>query len=390
MSAQPGWPLVATCSRGLEEVLEAEIRDLGGRDVARRRGAIQFRGNARSLARVCIGARSAMRVLSPLTAGDVADRGGLYELARTVEWERFLRPGGTVWVEVAGRHPTLTNTRFAAQVVKDAVVDRLRDRTGSRPSVDRENPDLPIHVHLGTDSVSLALDAAGSPLSRRGYRPRSGPAPLNEALAAGLLLMAGYDGTMSLVDPFCGTGTLVIEAALIANRLAPNLRRRFAFERFPGHDPKILETVREEFRAQSTRAEAPIEGRDSEPAAITATLANARRAGVIQTVRAVQEEATAMTLPETPGIIVGNPPWGQRMGEGTNLDILYGSFGDRLKAVAEGWIAWLLVGESSLAKKVGLRASRRIPVFNGPVECRWLRYDLYAGSKKHPNPDAEA
>jgi putative N6-adenine-specific DNA methylase len=389
MSGSPGWPLVATCSRGLEQVLEAEIQDLGGRDVARQRGAIQFQGDARTLARVCIGARSVMRVLSPLAVGRFGGRDGLYDCARSVAWERFVRPGGTVWVDVAGRHPALTNTRFAAQVVKDAAVDRIRDLKGWRPTVNREKPGLPIHVHLEADGGSIALDAAGSPLSRRGYRPRSGPAPLNEALAAGLLLMAGYDGTVPLVDPFCGTGTLVIEAALIANRLAPNLNRRFAFEGFPGHSPRVLDEVREEFRAQSTRAPAPIEGRDAESAAVTATLANARRAGVIQTVRAFQEEATAMTLPEEPGIIVGNPPWGQRMGEGTNLEILYGAFGDRLKAVAAGWSAWLLVGESSLAKKVGLRASRRIPVYNGPVECRWLRYDLYAGSKKRPNPDHE-
>lgn len=382
MSIDRRWPLVATCSRGLEQVLAEEVRAFGGADVASTRGAVRFEGSAEVLAAVCIGARTAMRVLSPLAVASVSDRSDLYRLASDVAWEEFLTSGGSLWVDVAGRHPGFANTRFAAQVVKDAVVDRMREQSAGRPSVDRDAPDLPIHLHLGRDGVSLSLDCVGAPLSRRGYRPASGPAPLNEALAAGLLLLAGYDGSAPLVDPFCGGGTLAIEAGLIANRLAPNLTRSFAFERFPGHDPDVLNDVRERFRKQSSRAPAPIEGRDADPAAVRAARANARRAGVIQTVRFGQQEATAMTLPEDAGLIVANPPYGQRMGEGQALGMLYQAFGDRLKAVGEGWTAWLLVGDADLVKRVGLKASRRIPVHNGPIECRWLRYDLYAGSKK--------
>ena len=212
------WPLVATCSRGLEEVLANELRALGASAVAVGRGMVSFSGGRDTVIDANLKLRSAMRVLVSLVRGQVGDRGGLYDFAASVPWEEALSVHQTFSVEVAGRARAFRDATFAARVVKDAVVDRLRRVHGARPDVDRDAPDIRLHLHLSDGASSLAVDSSGEPLSQRGYRPRGGPAPLNESLAAGILLLAGYDGTQPLIDPMCGSGTFAVEAALIATR----------------------------------------------------------------------------------------------------------------------------------------------------------------------------
>jgi putative N6-adenine-specific DNA methylase len=375
------WPLVATCTRGLEEVLRQELMGLGHDEAACGRGVVGFRGDLAAVYRANLRLRTAMRVLRTVAEGSAASREQLYELAAGVAWEETFAQGRTFAVDSAGRGSGFASSAFAALTVKDAIVDRLRARWGTRPDVARANPDLLVHLHLAGERADIALDSSGEPLSHRGYRPRGGPAPLSETLAAGVLLLAGYDGAQPFLDPMAGTGTIAIEAALIATNSAPGLRRRFACERWPLHAAALLDAERE--RAAGARRPAPsaIVAGDRDVRAVAAARRNAREAGVADAVEVVERDALELTPPGPGTLIVSNPPYGERLGDAGDLTELYRGLGDAFKRRGAGATAWLLVGNPDLAKAVGLRPSRRIVLFNGPIECRLLRYDLYEGSR---------
>ncbi len=353
---------------------------MGHRQASAGRGMVVFGGGFDDLFRANLWLRAAARLLLVLGEGPAGGRDELYELASSFAWEAILKRGQTLAVEVAGRTAAFASTAFAALTVKDAVVDRLRARWGFRPDVARESPDVLVHLHLGGGSASVALDASGEPLSHRGYRPRGGPAPLSEALAGGLLALAGYDGAAPFLDPFCGTGTIAIEAALVATRTAPGLARRFACERWTFADGAVAARLREEAREARRVAAAPILASDIDRHAVEATRRNARAAGVEQAVRVARGDARDIRPPGAGSLIVGNPPYGRRLGDAEGLRRLYADLGDALKARAAGCTVWLLVGDRELAKAIGLRPSRRIVLFNGPIECRLLRFDIYPGS----------
>ena len=378
------WSLIATCTRGLEDVLCGEIRALGHPDATIGRGMVRFRGGLDAVYSANVRLRTAIRVLREIGEGPAASRDELFRLASAVAWEDVFTRGLTFAVESAGRGAAFPNGSFASLVVKDAIADRLRSRWGIRPDVDRGNPGLVVHVHLARDRAGLAIDSSGEPLSHRGYRPRGGPAPLSEALAAGILLLAGYDGSQALLDPMAGTGTIAIEAALIATRTAPGNRRRFACERWPQHSRVILESVREGAEQARRGAPAPIVAGDRDPKAVAATARNALAAGVPAALATIVRDVRSLQVPGENAVIVSNPPYGERLGEAVDLVGLYREIGDALKTRGAGATAWLLIGNPSLAKAVGLRASRRIVLFNGPIECRLLRYDLYEGGRSKP------
>jgi putative N6-adenine-specific DNA methylase len=377
--------LVATCARGLEKVLADELRDLGADGVAPDRGSVLFSGDLRSVYDANLRLRTAMRVLAPLVRGEVKSRDNLYELAGSVAWEEVFADGQTFAVEVVGRHRSFRNTTFAGQVVKDAAVDRLRDKRGRRPDVDREQPDIRVHLRLVDKGAStLSLDSSGEPLSHRGYRPRGGPAPLAETLAAGILLLAGYDGSEPLLDPMCGTGTFAVEAALIATRTPPGLHREFAFERWGAHDQLAFAEVQHEANHGHRDAPQPIIARDRAERSVRATQRNLKAAWMDAWVEVEQRDALDLVLPwGSGGVIVANPPYGKRVSDVERLFGLYRRFGNSLKKQATGATAWILAGEPRLAKVIGLKPSRRIPLFNGPIECRLLKFEMYEGSKKH-------
>lgn len=377
-------PLVATCARGLERVLADELRGLGADAVAPDRGSVGFAGDLRTVYDVNLRLRTAMRVLVPLVRGPVASRDQLYDLVASVSWEDVFARGQTLAVEVVGRHRAFRKTTFAGQVVKDAVVDRLRKKTGRRPDVDRDDPDLALHLRLvDKGPATLSLDASGEPLSHRGYRPRGGPAPLAESLAAGILLIAGYDGSAPLLDPMCGTGTFAVEAALIASRTPPGLHRAFAFERWSFHDLRLFEEVTREASRGHGQPAQPIVARDRSERAVRATRRNLQAARMDRFVQVEQRDALDLRLPwGEGGVIVANPPYGKRVGEVDKLFGLYRRFGNSLKREATGATAWLLVGEPRLAKSIGLKPARRIPLWNGPIECRLLQFEMYEGSRK--------
>jgi putative N6-adenine-specific DNA methylase len=384
------WPLVATCTRGLEEVLRQELVGLGHEEAVCGRGVVSFRGELAAVYRANLRLRTAMRVLRTVTEGAAASREQLYELAVAVAWEETFAPGMTFAVESAGRGSGFASGAFAALTVKDAIVDRLRARWGTRPDVARDHPDLLVHLHLAGARAEIALDSSGEPLSHRGYRPRGGPAPLSETLAAGVLLLAGYDGTQPLVDPMAGTGTIAIEAALIATNRAPGLRRYFACERWPLHAPALLAAERDRAAAVCRPASAAIVAGDRDARAVSAARRNVREAGVAAAVEVVERDALELTLPGPGTLIVSNPPYGERLGDAGELSELYRGLGDAFKRRGAGSTAWLLVGNPNLAKAVGLRPSRRIVLFNGPIECRLLRYDLYEGSRNRRADDPDS
>ncbi len=377
-------PLTATCARGLENVLADELRAMRAAAVAPDRGSVLFSGDLRTVYDANLRLRTAMRVLVPLVRGEVTSREGLYELAASVAWDEVIQDGQTFAVEVVGRHRAFRNTTFAGQVVKDAAVDRLRAKRGRRPDVDRESPDVHLHLRLVEKGPStLSLDSSGEPLSHRGYRPRGGPAPLAESLAAGILLLAGYDGSEPLLDPMCGTGTFAVEAALIATATPPGLHRAFAFERWAVHDLRVFGEVQHEASHGHREAPQPIVARDRAERSVRATERNLKAAWMDRWVEVEQRDALDLLLPwGSGGVIVANPPYGKRVGEVERLYGLYRRFGNSLKQQASGATAWILAGEPRLAKVIGLKPSRRIPLFNGPIECRLLKFELYEGSKK--------
>ena len=378
-------PLTATCARGLENVLADELRALNVDAVAPDRGSVLFAGDLRTVYDVNLRLRTAMRVLVPLVRGEVKSRESLYELASSVAWEEVIADGQTFAVEVVGRHRSFGNLTFGGQVVKDAAVDRLRSKRGRRPNVDRDQPDIRVHLRLVEKGAStLSLDSSGEPLSHRGYRPRGGPAPLAETLAAGILLLAGYDGSEPLLDPMCGTGTFAVEAALIATATPPGLHREFAFERWGVHDLQVFAEVQHEASHGHRDAPHPIVARDRAERSIRSTQRNLKAAWMDRWVDLEQRDALDLMLPwGSGGVIVANPPYGKRVSEVERLFGLYRRFGDSLKKQASGATAWILAGEPRLAKVIGLKPSRRIPLYNGPIECRLLKFEMYEGTKKH-------
>ncbi|MGD8439573.1 MAG: THUMP domain-containing protein [Holophagae bacterium] len=383
IDASSSQPLVATCSRGLEEVLADELREMGVGGVSPGRGFVGFTGGLRAVYDANLRLRTAARVVVPMARGQIRNRDQLYDLASTVAWHEIIDRGQTMAVDVAGRSRAFRNTAFTAQVVKDAVVDGLRDRHGWRPSVDRSEPDVRLHLHLSDGVTTLSLDSTGEQLSHRGYRPRGGPAPLAETLAAGVLLLAGYDGSEPLLDPLCGTGTFAVEAALLATRTPPGLRREFAFERWAMHDPELFGQVARAAGHEHRDAPAPIVASDRDERAVAATRRNLKAAWMDRWVEVERRDVLQLELPwGSGGVIVGNPPYGKRVGDVKRLLRFYKRLGDVLKHSAPGATAWLLVGNRELANRIGLKPTRRIPLFNGPIECRLLKYELYSGSRK--------
>lgn len=367
----------ATTAKGLEEVLGSELRTLGVAGVQPATGGVHFRGTLADGYRSCLWLRTANRVLRPLDRFACQTPQQLYEGIRSLPWESFLSPAMTLAVDASLRDAALTHSRYAALKAKDAIVDRMRDVCGRRPNIDPAAPDLAVNLHLRGNDCTVSLDLAGAGLHRRGYRLERTVAPLRETLAAGLLQLSGWDGTTPFVDPMCGSGTLPIEAALLATRTAPGLARTFAFQNWPDFDAGCWQALRDEAHQLRRPAAAPIIGADRDPRALKIARENASRlpAGAVISWR--QADFAALPAPPGNGTLLVNPPYGTRLGDGEELARLYRAIGDTFKQHWTGWTAWLFTANLAAAKRIGLKAGRRIPLWNGPLECRLLRYDLY-------------
>lgn len=368
-----------TCAKGIEELVAAELAGLGLSGVKLEKGGVSFSGDISGGYRACLWLRTASRVLLVLGEFPCSSPQELYDGVRAIDWPKYVKPDMTMAVDSVLRDSAMTHSGFVALKTKDAVVDAVRDSCGRRPSVDTKSPDLKVNVHLVKNRCTISLDLAGEPLDRRGYRLDRNKAPLRENLAAALVAFSGWTGEVPFYDPMCGSGTIAIEAALLASRAAPGLlRERFGFQSWPGHDPSVWRAQLAEAKELRLR-ELPVKirGLDRSPGAIEMAKQNAARAGVSRLVSFAPGDISTFAPAASPSMIIFNPPYGERMGELGELAGLYRTMGDLLKQRCTGSTALILCGNSELAKHVGLKPSRRIPVWNGPIECRLMRYELY-------------
>ena len=385
--------LTAVVPPGLEEVAAAELTALGVSEVRPGRLQVSGRGDLATYYRLHLRARLPFRLLRTLARFPCGNREALAAgVQAAADWERWLPPEASLRVEASGATPALSHSHYTALTVKNALVDLQRQRWGARSSVNLDDPDLALHLHLqhdhrtGLSEAVLSLDGGGgASLHRRGYRSAMGAAPLKENLAAGLIALSGWDGTVPLVDPMCGSGTLLIEAAAMALNLPAGIDqgqpRAFGFQRWPDFDAALWQRELEACQRPlaSSRTLPPLLGMERDPEVLAQAQGNAERAGVAGHVLFEPGDFAELCPPAGTGMVVVNPPYGARLGETELLRELYDDLGQWLRQRCPGWTVWLLSGNPELTAALRLKASRRIPVSNGGIDCRWLRYDIRGG-----------
>jgi putative N6-adenine-specific DNA methylase len=369
----------ATCGRGIEPVLTDELRALGAEGVEPGRGGVAFRGDLALLYRANLWLRTAVRVLRPVLEADVTSPDELYAAVRAFDWSGYLTPDHTLAVDCNVRDSHLTHSKYAALRVKDAICDQFVERTGRRPSVDVDEPMVGLNLHVYKDHAVLSLDSSGESLHKRGYRPIQTRAPLNEALAAALVLRTGWRGAVPFVDPLCGSGTLVIEAAWLALHRPPGLtRRRFGFQGWMDYDVRLWTSLRDEARRGVLRVlPAPVLGSDLRGDAVAIATDNARAAGIGHLLRFEKRDVRDFRPPDgPPGVILCNPPYGERLGQEKDLFELYRLLGEVFAERCRGWTAFVFTGNPRLARAISLQPADEVPLVNGKIPCRLLRFDL--------------
>jgi putative N6-adenine-specific DNA methylase len=367
----------AKCLAAMEDLLVAELDELGAVNVERVRRGARFEADMEVLMRICIASRHALRVLRPVCAFEASGPDDLHAQAQTWDWSSVLTPRSSFAIDATVHSEHFTHSQFAMLRLKDAIVDHFRGvDTGARPTVDRTSPDVRIHLHISHNEVTISLDAAGEPLSRRGYRPDGAQAPLNECLAAGLLGLAGWEPGITLYDPMCGSGTFTAEAALWASGWPVNWhRRKFAFMFWRGFDEDLWWHVRDEFKARRNPVATRIYSSDRDFGAISKTrtsLSNMELDGAAELGRA---DFMKLEPRSEEGIVVLNPPYGERM-KSDDIVEFYTAIGDRLKFHWQGFQAWVISSDLEALKHVGLRPHKRYTVFNGSLECRWAGFEV--------------
>lgn len=384
---------LASAPRGLADLLARELVELGAQDVKERSTGVTFSGDLRVGYRACLESRVANRVFLQIGRFTANDANDFYTGVRTIDWSAHLGPGATLACDFSGRHPAINNTHFGALRLKDAIVDCIRDATGSRPDVELERPGVRVHAHSHGINITLALDLAGESLHRRGYRSGAGEAPLKENVAAGILLRAGWPAMARaeapFLDPMCGSGTFVIEATLMAADHAPGLMRSyFGFLGWRGHDAQLWEAVLQAAKARSRLAHAALpklRGCDRDATAIRQARANAERAGISHLVELEAQPLTAAAPADgTPGLLCVNPPYGVRMEDHATALALHRQLGAVLRERFQGWSAAVLIGSPELGMELGIRAHRTHTVWNGALECRLLRMKVAPESAREP------
>jgi 23S rRNA (guanine2445-N2)-methyltransferase / 23S rRNA (guanine2069-N7)-methyltransferase len=386
---------LASVPRGLADLLAKELASLGATDVRERTTRVTFSGTLETAYRACLESRLANRVFLEIARFEAASAEAFYAAAREVDWSQHLGPRATLACDFSGEHPAITHTHFGALKLKDAIVDALRDATGVRPDIVLDRPSVRVHAHARGAEITLALDLAGESLHRRGYRAAAGEAPLKENVAAGVLARSGWPDLAAagaeFLDPMCGSGTLVIEAALMAAHCAPGLRRDyFGFLGWRGHDEALWRRVREEAKARCLATAEPtaaIRGQDRDPTAVRDARANAERAGIAHWVHFEVGELSraAPAGADSPrGLLCTNPPYGIRLESLDAARAVHRELGEVLRARFQGWQAAVLTGAPQLGMELGIRAARTHALWNGAIECRLLRMSVEAASLRRP------
>ena len=368
----------AAVPRGAEELAGAELGALGISDTKPGKGGVAFSTDRAGLYRANLWLRTASRVLVQVAIFPCSSPDELYAGVHAIAWQELITPDMTLAVDCSLRDSVLTHSGFVALKTKDAVVDRIRESCGRRPNVDTTSPDVRINVHLHKNVCTISLDSSGDSLDRRGYRLERNEAPLRETLAAAVVALTGWDGSIPLADPMCGSGTIPVEAALMAAHIPPGLQREFGFQHWLDFDDGLWDRICAE--AEGGIRSLPvglITGYDLDSRALLLAGRNASKAGLEGQIHFFHAALEEFRPEGDKGVVILNPPYGKRMGEDDDLRELYCQIGDVMKKYCRGWTGYVLTGNLELAKYIGLKASRRYVLFNGAIECRLLKYDLY-------------
>ena len=370
--------MIAKTFMGLEPVLAQELTQLGANDVQIGRRMVSFSGDKALMYRANFQLHTAIRVLKPILHFKAKSADDVYESVKTVDWSRYIDNGKTFAVDAVVFSEEFRHSKFVSYKVKDAIVDQFREKTGSRPNISVSNPDLRLHIHIAEDDCTLSLDSSGESLHRRGYRQESVEAPLNEVLAAGMILMTGWKGDTDFIDPMCGSGTLLIEAALIARNISPGVfRKQFAFEKWNDFDQELFEEIFND-DTQERDFKHHIYGYDIDIKAVNTARLNVKAAGLTKDITIEQADFKDFTQPANKSIIVTNPPYGERI---STPDLLgtYKMIGERLKHAFTDNEAWILSYREECFDQIGLKPSIKIPVYNGSLECEFRKYAIFSG-----------
>jgi putative N6-adenine-specific DNA methylase len=379
----PDFKMTATTLAGLEEILAIELRDMGARNVKLAHRAVHFSGDLGTLYKVNFRSRFAIRVLKPIKSFIANSEEVFYQLAKTIPWETIIQPESTFAVHAVLHSEAFTHSGFMALRCKDAIVDCIRDKRGERPNVNVESPDVSINVHINVHDCTISLDSTGDSLHRRGYRIITGQAPLNEVLAAGMVELSGWNPNTPFVDGMCGSGTLAIEAAIKALQIPPGIFRKepYGFERWDDFDKELMEAIVESCMTRILDRKVDIRASDMHSNVISKARKNIYNAELEDDIMSeVKEFSEVVPLPG-PGTVVLNPPYGERMDK-EDIDALYKRMGDTFKQNFKGYTCFILTSNLEALKSVGLRTTSRTILFNGALECRFARYDIYEGTKK--------
>lgn len=380
---------LAKTFHGLEPVLAKELQALGAEQVRPINRAVQFQGDLAMLYRANYQLRTALRILYPIAHFQCRSERDLYQGIYKIDWSEWMSVQDTLAVDAVVRSQTFRHSKFVALKAKDAVVDQFRAKMRRRPSVDVEAPNLRIHVHINEQDCTVSLDSSGRSLHLRGYRQESVKAPINEVLAAGILSLAGWPQERPFLDPMCGSGTFPIEAALMStNTPGQYLNPHFGFQKWPNFNRPLWKTVMVEgMKAKKNFLDVPFFGFDKNPGAIAAAQKNAHTAGVGRFLQIEQHNFTEISEVPKNGLLVMNPPYDERLPI-EDIEGFYSEIGDQLKKTFPGYEAWIISSNHRATKSIGLRPAKRIVLFNGPLECRLLKFELYEGSRNDQTTSA--
>jgi putative N6-adenine-specific DNA methylase len=373
--------MVATTLFGFEEIVAGELCQLGAENVEILNRAVKFSGDKAMLYKSNLHLRTALKVLKPISQFMIRDNMDLYKKIRRIEWDQYLSVDGTLAIDATVNGDFFTHSQFVALKAKDAIVDQFREKYERRPSIDLENPDLRINLHINERACIVSLDSSGATLGKRGYRTAQSLAPMSEVLTAGIIALSGWDKQQNIVDPMCGSGTFSIEAAMIACNMAPGRLRHFGFEKWTDFDAKLLELLKKEADSAITAPVCKIYGSDIDSRSVEIAKSNAENAKVGKYIQYKQMDFLDSDIKASNSVILLNPPYGERLKEREEIIPFYQQIGTQLKHHYENCEAWIISGNIEALKFIGLRPSRKIRLFNGPIECKLQKYELFRGKK---------
>jgi len=382
--------MIAKTFFGAEDLLATELEAIGALDIQKGTRAVEFTGDLAVMYKANLWCRTALRILKPVFSFPAANEAQLYDEVKKIDWSPYLEVHQTLAIDAVVNYSGLSHTKYISQKAKDAIADQFREKTGERPSVSLDDPDLRIHIHIYKDQASLSFDSSGESLHKRGYRDDTNEAPINESLAAGLILLSGWDRKSNFVDFMCGSGTILIEAALMARNIPPGIfRDGYAFEKWKDFDAGLWRQIVSDAKAQENKTTGfKITGIDRSVQTVHVAKQNVINAGVNDLVEVHQIPFVVYTPSPGQGTVIINPPYGERLVE-ENIRELYKNIGDYLKKKFGGYQAWILTSNREAAKSIGLHPSRKIQLYNGALECRFLKFELYSGSRKAKYADNE-